>query len=287
LSSISATGTTLASVLSISTAHGSGTISFSSITADSSLGAINAPRANLTGPLSLPANAKQINLLSANNSTIMFGGGPPVSLVLQQINNEVINSTAPISQFRVRLAAGITFTAPSISSVQVGGSLLNSTIPLTAAGVDIGNLRVTAAIDSTSILTSGGIGSITAGNIVASAINVAVALPPGETLPSSSAQFTAAASINSVSLRVDTRRPSFANSTIVASRLGTLNLGTIQTANGGIAFGVGARFIRTLTGTDLTSHRSFRLSAVTSSASAAAALAAQRINPQDFNVQIV
>lgn len=287
LSTISATGTSLASALLISTAHGSGTITFGSISSDAALGTIKASRANLTGPISLPGGTRQINLLSANDGTMTLGGVSPVSLAMQQIDNETINSTARLKQFHVRLDAGITLTAPAIGLLQVGGSLLNSSIHLNNAGMDIARLLVTAAISSTSISTSGNIGAIVAGNIVGSAIDSGVSLSPGEVLPGTAVEFIASTSIGSVALRVDTRRPSFAGSTIVASRLGALQLGTIQTVNSGIPFGLGSHFIRSVMGTDLTTHRSFRLSGVTSSASAAAALTAQHVNPRDFNVRIV
>ena len=287
LSGIAATGTSAATSMSITTAGGSRTVTFDSITTDGAFGSIQAPRANLTGPLSIPGGARQISLLSANNGTITLGAGTRPSLSLQQMNNETINSAVPINQISVRLDAGVALTAPSLTAFSVGGSLLNSTIHLTATGLDLTKLLVGRGITSSSILTAGGIGSVEAGNMLNSSIDADVALLAGESLPSSATEFTASASIQSVSLRIDTRQPSFANSTIVAFQEGTMKLGTIQTANGGTPFGLGAHFIRILTGTDLSTHRAFTLSKITSTAAALSALAAQHINPQDFNVSIV
>jgi len=292
LANIAATGTTGATTLAISANAGSRTITFNSISTDGAFGAIVAPTTNLTGTLSLPGGARQVSLLSANNGSISIGAGPPPVLTLGQTNNETITSAVPINSMSVRLDAGVMLSAPSIGSLDVGGSLHDSIITLTApfaAGAfNLGRVITMGGITNTSIHSPGNIGPIDAMNILNSAIEAGVgALAAGQELPTAPSDFAAAASIQSVRLLPNIHQPSFANSVIVASQEGAMNLSNIQTANGGTPFGLAAEFIASLSGTDLTTRRSFKIAKITSSAVAAAALAAKQINPQDLVVRIV
>ena len=292
LASITATGTTSASTLSMSVSGGSRTVTLDSITTDGGFGAIEAPRTNLTNVLQLPAGARKISLLSADNGTISIGGGPLPILNLGQTSGETLNSAVPINAMRVALDCGIHLTAPSVNSFAIGGNLHDATITLTApaaAGVyDLGNLSVTRGIVRTTVNSSGSIATISALYMNASTIEAGVGpLPPGQSLPAGPGDFTSTATIKTVSLATSPRQPSFSSSNIAAAQLINLTLGTIQLNNAGIPFGVAAHTLDTLSGTDLATGRSFRLKNVTSTAAAASALQARGINPQDFVVRII
>lgn len=292
LSSIVATGTTAATTLSISTSGGANSLAFGPITTDGALAALDAPSTNLTGNLSIPGGVRQVSLLSANNGSISLGGGASPVISLGQTNNETITSGAPISSMRVALDMDVTMTATAIGTLTVGRSLHDSTLTLTGgfspAALDLGALSAARGITNVTIRSSGNIGSVVALNLINSDIYAGVGpLAAGQTLPSAPSDFIAPAMIRSATLGSGSRVPSFANSVIAAAMEGNLNLGTIQTANGGVPFGVAAHQILALAGTDLASRRSFRLVRVASTSAATAALAARGINPQDFVVRIV
>ena len=290
LSSITATGTTAATTLSVSTSGGANSLTFGPITTDGALAALNAPSTNLIGNLSIPGGARQLSLLSANNGSISIGGGASPVISLGQTNNETIASGAPITAMRVALDMGVTLTAPSIGMLSVGRSLHDSTITLTGAfspaAFDLGALSVNRGMSNVTIRSSGNIGSVATLNLSNSDIYAGIGpLAAGQTLPAAPGDFVAPAMIRSVTLGA--LAPSFANSVIAAANEGNLNLGTIQTANGGLPFGLAAHQISALTGVVLTSRKSFRVVRITSTSAATAALAARGINPQDFVVRIV
>jgi hypothetical protein len=157
-----------------------------------------------------------------------------------------------------------------------------------AGALDLGSALVNGDISDSAIFSAGNVGMIAGRSILSSTIRAGIAaLLPGQSLPASAADFATAASIASLRLGSDPRRAAFANSTIAASHLGELSLGRIQTNNGGAAFGVAANSIKLLQGIDITTGHAFRLTNVASTAAAAAALAAQHINPQDFLISII
>ena len=292
LSSIAATGTTAATTLSISATLGANSLTFGPITTDGALASLDAPSTNLTGTLSIPGGVRQVSLLSANNGSISIGSGQSPTLSLGQTNNERITSAAPIAAMRVQLDTGVTLTAPSIGTLSVGGSLHDSTITLTSpfnpAAFDLNSLSVARGISNVTIRSTGNVNSVVAMNLSNCDLYAGVGpLVAGQVLPASSGDFLAPAMIRSVTLGRGSRLPSFANSVIAAATEGNLNLGTIQTANGGVPFGLAAHDIAALAGADLTSRKSFRITRIASTSAAAAALAARGINPQDFVIRIL
>ena len=293
LSAITTDGTTLASNLLISTSLRSQVVFAGSITTDAPIGVISAPTTNLTGPLSLPQGARQINLLSANGGSITIGdgGNGPVSLLLGQVSNETISSAVPISQLSVRQDAGMTLTAPSVGAFTVGRTLHDSTLTLTtpwAANVlDLANLNAMRGINNVVLASAGNIGAIAALEMTNDSIFAGVGpLAAGQVFPTA-ADFIATASIGSVRLGVPVLAPSMVNSVIAASTEGALTLGSIQTSNGGIPFGLAAHSIRTVSGTDRTHGQSFVLSNLNSPAAVTGQVAAKRLNLLDFMIQIV
>jgi hypothetical protein len=291
LASISITGTSLASVLSISTQFRSQILAVPTISADGPLGVINAPTTHLTGDLSLPGGVRRVILSAANMGTISIGGGAPPSLLLGQTANETISSAVPLGRITVNQDAGITLTAPSVTAIVVGGSLHDSTLTFTApyaAGLlDLGNLNVMKGMSRVVLASAGSIGTISAQFMNDDTVSAGVGpLAPGQIFPGPT-DFIATATIQTVRLQTPLLVPSFLNSFISAYRENTLNLGSIQTANGGAPFGITAHSIGTLTGADRVQGRSFVLTNLSSPAGVAAALSARKLNLQDFMIQIV
>ena len=83
---------------------------------------------------------------------------------------------------------------------------------------------------------------MTAAAVTGSTIYAGVNPPAGALLPTVAADFVAPATIRGVNIR--TRGTSgFSNSAIAASTLGRMNLGVVNTDNGGAPFGIAAQTI--------------------------------------------
>jgi hypothetical protein len=290
LSGITLSGTSAATTLSISTKNRSETLTVPSISADSLVGAINAPTINVSGDVSLPQGILRMTMGSANNGTITIGAGAPAALVLGQADHETINSTVPIGRIHVGQDAGIILTAPSLASLYVGGSLHDSTLTLMAgyaAGAsDLGTLTSVRAMVNVVIATAGNIGTVAALEMSNDSIEAGVGtLASGQVFPAS-ADFVATASIRAVRLQQPLLSNSFANSFIAAYQINALALGAIQTSNNGSAFGVTSHGITTLSGTILPAQ-SFVLRNLNSESAVEAQVTSERLNLGDFVIQIV
>ncbi|HXE54038.1 MAG TPA: hypothetical protein VN541_13535, partial [Tepidisphaeraceae bacterium] len=263
-----------------------------SITTDGAFGAINAPVANVIGAITLPGGAKTISLLSANGGTMTIGGGPSPAINLTQIGNETINSAVPIRSIQVAMDAGVNLTAPSVGTFLVAGSLIDSTLDLTAPTAarvfDLRTLSVGRGIIDTTIHSAGNVAKISAQDMSGSTIFAGVAsLPASQGLPAAPGDFASAATIASIVLARSSAQPSFSNSNIAAFNLGNLQLGNILMNNAGAHFGVAGHQVGTVVGTDLATRRSFTIKNATSAVATAAALQARGINPQDFEIILV
>ena len=165
----------------------------------------------------------------------------------------------------------------------IGAITLNS---ITDAGLSlagVGKLTLAGALSGAQLTTSGNIGTITASSIADSTIAAAPAGVPASPTVASLIQgvtgFAAADSISSVRVR------SFVNSDLIAQTLGKLNLGTIQAANGGSAFGLAAHQITSLLAT--VGGKKLKLTNVANEAQVTAALATEGIAPQDLLIRIL
>jgi hypothetical protein len=290
ISGITLSGTTAATTLSISTQLRSQTLSLPAISADSTVGAINAPTTFLTGDLSLAAGAGRVTLGSANNGTITINGGVAPSFLLGTTAQETIDSAVPLRGIRVNQDAGITLTAPSLATLSVGGLLHDSSLTLTAsyaAGVlDLGNVNVGKSITNLTISSAGNIGSIAALAMSGSTIDAGVGpLTIGQQFPTL-ADFVSTASINAVRLRRPILFASFANSNSAAYRLGALQLGSIQTNNNGAPFGIAAHTVGQIAGTT-SLRQSFTLKNLNTPQDVQTQITAKRLNLQDFTIAIV
>lgn len=190
------------------------------------------------------------------------------------------NFTGGVRSFRATGDLAGTLTAPSINQLRVG-SMTGANLTLTQAPGSgrtpaLGRLTSTGAIANTNIRASHDLGTITAAAITGSTIYSGVNVPPGSLLPTSAADFVAPATIRGVNIRARTAA-GFANSAIVASTLGRMNLGLVNSQNGGVPFGVAGQTIASVnaTGTGGNSIRRSRLTEPTDG-----------VTFEDFNVLV-
>ena len=288
LSAITTTGTTSATILSVSTRLRSQLAFTGTISTDAAIGAINAPTTNLTGNLTLVDGARSVSLFSASGGTISIPAGQIGTLAIGQVAGETITAGNGISRLSISGDASMTLNTPSVGTFTVGRSLHDSTIDLTAAGVtDIASLSVGLGINNVVLNSAGNIGTIAAFYMSDDDIFGGIGtLSPGQTFPTAS-NFVAAVTIGAIRLQTPALRASFESSVIAASRINTLSLGSILTDNNGTPFGVVANSIGTFSGTDRIHAKTFTLSNLNSAADVSAQIAAKKLNLLDLQIEIV
>ncbi len=133
ISSITLTGTTRASALSIRGAARA-PVTVGGITDASPLGSIVAPNAALSGTVALNSLGS-LNVLSISNATMTVGAGLPgrFSLTTGAVTNSSLTSSVPIASLRAASWTGMQITAPSIGNLIVPGAF-NPALSLTATG---------------------------------------------------------------------------------------------------------------------------------------------------------
>jgi hypothetical protein len=177
--------------------------------------------------------------------------------------------------------------AGTIKTLDIHGSMSNTdlqlTDPLTANGFDLNTLSVTGNIVDSTIRSIGSVGSISAASLQNSRVYAGIVnLPNGENLPMSANDIPISAQIRSLRLR-KSATATFVNSDVAAATLGSLNLGTVRTANAGTPFGFAARQpIMSLQLTDEATGKSAAGHNVASTAAFNGLLAAKGIPQQDL-----
>ena len=174
----------------------------------------------------------------------------------------------------------------ALGTLKVGGNLTSSTIDITQAfgvsGKALNSFTVNGAVSGLTLIAQTSMNSITVGSISGSTIFAGVST--GTTLPAAPGDFANNASIGSVTVR--SKAPAgFASTNIAARQLGKLALGSIQTANGGVAFGIAANTIASLTASDTENHK-IKLAGITPT-TVAAKLTALGFSLGDFQVRSV
>jgi hypothetical protein len=179
-------------------------------------------------------------------------------------------------------------TATEMLKMTVAGALTNSDITLSAPFVPLvpalGNLSVRGAITDSTISTVGNIGSIKAASLVNSEIYAGIA--GTDRFPSVAADFANEAMLSRLTLKAPLGTASFDNSVVAANNMGRINLGLIDTDNGGVPFGVAADVIASLSGSNAAAQR-LRLLALDNPDVLAAALPALPFTFGDFQIRLV
>jgi cyclophilin family peptidyl-prolyl cis-trans isomerase len=308
---IAVTGTTPTSVLTVWGKGGNGVVHLSSITNDAHMAMLNAPHCSLSGPLTETGAIDKVVLGSAANGTITIGAGTTAAMNITTMNNVQINSFIAINQLNVDTWTGTGgISATSLNDIKINhsfngtvsaarvkefkaGSIVGGNWNVTGAvhllrtssvanlsftAVSLGKLQVDGSVSTTTVHTSSNIDNIKAGAFTSTNVYAgADALNTG--IPASTTDFTAQSLIKSISVN------RFVNSNIGAQRADNLSLGTVQTSNNGIVFGVGTQHIKKLS--LAVGGKRVELQNVTSTAQVTNAFSKQKINPQDLQVNIV
>lgn len=301
IASIVATGTTAASMLIIKPQGKNGLATVGSISTDGALAELNAPRANLSGDVSIAGTVRSVSLDNVSGGTLTLGSaGAPVEVSVSLATNASLNSAQPISeltagQWSATSGGSAAISAPAIGRIDVLGQLGAN---LSAGGIgtiiargvsggtwsvpqgNIGFVRVLRTATFTAVarsigtifdvnslagvnLSADSVGDIHAGTLVDSTLSIA-------------------SSLGSLTLKRAAGVASFTNDTITGGQLGALNLGIVAFANNGTPQGITAHGVARLIGSDLVTGKQFVLvNPVTLQG-----LAARGINPADFILQI-
>ena len=195
--------------------------------------------------------------------------------------------TQPLQSIHVKGDFLGQLNAPSLGSLSVGGAMGSANLVLTAPGRDLGTVHVRKGITGSSINAAGSIGSISATFMANTIVYAGIGtLATGATLPTSTAELAAPASIGSITLR-PVSGLGFSNSSIAASKLGRLNLGATQTTNGGTTFGVAATSIERFSVRDTSTKRSIVFGPVSSPAQLSAYLTNNNVNLTDLTITLL
>ncbi len=201
--------------------------------------------------------------VTGDAGTLYFGTTAPTAFAA--------SFTGDVRTLRTRGNLSGGFTARSVRTVYSSGSITDFFLTLTQGVADrVYALRTLTArnfIDGTTILSSGNIGTITAGAIRNSAIFAGV----GDTedgnadnvldLPEPTTDLAPQASLTRLSISgraMDQDGHSFVNSNIAAYAMGTISLRNAQTDNPGEPFGLAAHSIRTFNYRDATTRHTER-----------------------------
>ncbi|MDB5304620.1 MAG: hypothetical protein JWM97_2169 [Phycisphaerales bacterium] len=300
---ITATGTTAASALTIATKGGGNTVTIAGISTDGAFKSITGKTVILTGNLSVPGTLGAVTLGSANGGTIS-GGGNNFTLKVNSAVGENISAAGVVKGISAGTWSGGTITAASIASLvitrgasfdvhagsirtmKVGGTLNNSTLTLTAGGLNVSSMS-TGALANSTLNAAGNLGSLSLGSMLNSHVYAGMALVAGRTLPVVSSEFAVPATIKSLNLRKTKGAATYVGSSVAAFQIGSVSLGVVDFANGGQGFGLGAHRISSFAAVDSVTGKAISLKKVTATAQITAMLAAKGISPQDFVVQIV
>lgn len=262
---ITGAGTNQTSGLTINAKGGNGSVDVGSITTNGTYKSITARTTNLLDNLSN----------SAAVGNVIFGSISGANI-----------SAASLGNLQVMGNANLVLNAGFVRTVQVHGTLSNSTLTLTGAGtVDLAKLTA-GGVTGSMITATGNLGALNVGSLLNSQIYAGIAtLSSG--LPQTSTDFVAQDLIKSINIKKAKGLATFINSDIAAAQIQTANLGNVQFSNGGTKFGLAAHLIKSVTIGDPTTNKSVGVHNITTSATVSTALTAKGINVGDLVVNII
>jgi hypothetical protein len=144
------TGTTAASVLTMTTSRGSALFSATSLTDDSAIGSIRAPGLSVTDTLSLPGGVGNLTMGSFGQNTlaigvITLGNSEPNVITIPSITNSNLNASGGIKSLTVNNWAAGTISAGWIGTIRSAHSFAAG-VSLTGVGAPGGVALQSAAI---------------------------------------------------------------------------------------------------------------------------------------------
>ena len=304
IQSITTTGTTSASVLTITTKGGTKVIDIANLSTDS-LKSLSAKGVIFTGNIAATGSIGAINIAGADGGTLSAASIGTLtdtssfadSLTLIGSGVDLTNFTAASvpagtwtltgSAKNINITKGdlqATISAPSISSIKIKGDLSGATIDLLSAGSDLNTLAITGSFTNSSLIATGNLGAISATSISDSEIFAGIGTL-SQAFPAASTDFIAQSSIKSISLKTVKGADSFSNAGIAAASLGNLSLGTLQTNNDSNPTGIAAESITTLSATATKKFTLHKLNSTTDLTSLLAKAGAV-ITP-DFQIDLI
>jgi hypothetical protein len=316
--SLSTTGTTSATSLSIVGGGGNGFIHLTGITTDANIGVLGTARVSVTGDVTVAGTIRSLSLGSITGGTLTITGTTgTATLNLGTTADLSVNSSEAIQSLSATSfgpsssdVSEPAITAPSIARLAVRTNLgtdittTGNVGPVTAGTITTGNWSIGGSIASVSaasitdlMLTAGDLrtiisrGAISDSHVVStgnvsliSAVSMSGSqFSAGVTTPGNDnipSGFSTAATITSVSVG----RGGFSNSVIAAQTLNHVALGAFSSSNDGTRFGVAASKIALLTAT--IDGKRLTLSRVTTAQQVTDALTKASITPIDLVIQI-
>lgn len=235
------TSTTGASALSIKTKGGDGRVKIGDSSATGGLKSITGKTADLVGQFTSGAPLGKATLGNVVGGSMLISSGGQVSLTLGDVTNFRITSDSPIKSIKANTWAddgeADVITTADFGSLTVKG---NFGADIESA-TNVKSVKVGGALTGSTIRATGVIGKVTAAAMSSSRVLAGVA-DNGAALPESLADFTSAsAAISGVTIK-----GTFSDSVISAPSIGKAALGTVQTANNGVSFGLVADRIASL-----------------------------------------
>jgi peptidyl-prolyl cis-trans isomerase A (cyclophilin A) len=194
----------------------------------------------------------------------------------------------PVNNVQVAGNASGRLTAEWLNSMIVRGNYYDGNMALSQPAQPgrpaLGRLGVWGIISSTNIIAQGNVGPVHASGMHNSRIFSGVgALPAGQPLPASAADFVTQSWIANVTLRPGS---TFVNSNIAAPVLGQMNLQTVQTNNAGMAHGLAAQRIQHLVFIPQGGNQ-LRFAQLTDQAALNQFLANAGVDLQDFQIRLL
>ena len=202
--------------LTITSTAGPGTFNVGSITGGD-LASITARAVNLTGSLAV-SSIKNLTLASVSGAAMNLGDAASTIMLTGSMSGSLT-------------ASGL----KSLSADSMSNEHIATTGVFSKSQLQIAAIKIAHGIDQSSIASAGNIGAITAASITDSSITAAASGVAAPQAPTSSAVFSATATIHSVRVPLGHSSGSFDSSVISAYDLGDMQLGELDGGNGGIA----------------------------------------------------
>jgi hypothetical protein len=239
-------GTTGASALSVKTRGGDGRVKIGDSSADGGLKSLTAKAADLVGQFTSGGPLGKVTLGNVVGGRFLIASGGQVSLTLGDVTNLSITSDSAIKSIKANVWNDDDGTADEIVTSDFGSLTVKGNFggDLTSAA-NVKSVKVGGALTGAAVRAGGMIGKVTAAGLASSRILAGVT-DNGDAMPQSASDFNNA----SASIAAVTNKGVFSDSVIAAPTIGKLALGTVQTANNGVSFGVVADGLALLTATN-------------------------------------
>jgi Calx-beta domain-containing protein len=247
-------GTTLTMKVKKAKGGGTGTLQIDQITGDGACRLIDAGDFDIVGAgIQLGDYLKQLKIHDLLNGAGIVANGSEnqnTSITAHNLDDGcAIELGSRLSKLSAaRFGDGAAIVAPAIGNISIKGDKRNGIAgdfrgSITASGDGIatnqnalGKLAVSGVISNVSIaIANGGVGAISAFQMLDSTVFVGY-VPTDPSNPLASGTFVPGLRLSSVSIRSIAN--GFVNSDLAASAVGTVNLSSVPTDNGGIIFGV-------------------------------------------------